>query len=85
MHVILFGFVQGMGFRNYIYNKSKSLDIKGWVKNLDNDKVEAIFEGEKDDISKVLKYCVKGHLFAKVKYIKINEEKFKREKEFKIL
>ena len=85
VHVFIYGLVQGVGYRNYIYNKARLLNIKGWIKNLDDDKVEAVFEGDKEDISKILDYCIKGHFSAKVKDIKINKENIKNEKEFRIL
>ena len=85
IHVIIQGVVQGIGFRHYICTKANLLGIKGWVRNLDNDKVEAVFESSKDKIKQILEYCIKGHYPAKVKDIKIMEEEFKSEKDFRII
>ena len=84
VHIILSGDIQGIGFRYFISSKAKSLGINGWVKNLEYDKVEAIFEGNDDNVKEILDSCVRGHSLAKIKNIKINKEDFKDEKEFKI-
>ena len=84
VHIILSGDVQGIGFRYFISSKAKSLGINGWVKNLEYDKVEAIFEGNDDNVKKILENCVRGYSLAKIKDIKIDKEDFKDEKEFKI-
>lgn len=41
-------------------------NVTGWVRNLPDGRVEAIFEGEKEDIDKVLEFCKKGPTGAKV-------------------
>ncbi|RLF60052.1 MAG: acylphosphatase, partial [Thermoplasmata archaeon] len=48
VHVYISGKVQGVFFREYTRRKAKNLGIKGWVRNLPDGRVEAIFEGEKE-------------------------------------
>ena len=43
-----------------------SLGLKGWVRNLGNDKVEAIFEGPEDKVNEMLDWCRKGPSSARV-------------------
>lgn len=85
VHIILSGRVQGIYFRYFIKNKATKLNLKGFVRNTE-DKVEALFEGEENNIKKILEYCKKGPLLAKVTETKIKEEKHKGEfKDFSII
>lgn len=77
-HVFISGFVQGVGFRQFIKWKARSLGIKGWVKNLPADKaglpdsrVEAKFLGEKVKVEKIIRICRKGPFLSKVKEVTV--------------
>jgi len=76
--ITIFGRVQGIGFRGFIKTNAKKLDLKGFVKNKE-DYVEAIFEGNKEAIEKIIHYCKKGPLLTGVRSVKIKEEKYKGE------
>ena len=45
-HVMVSGRVQGVYYRSYAASEAKELGIKGWVRNIEDGRVEAIFEGE---------------------------------------
>ena len=85
VHILINGRVQGVGFRYSLYIKALQLGIKGWVKNKDDNKVEAIFEGEQDKINYILEFCKKGPFLANISNIKIKEEQYKGEEKFRIL
>lgn len=85
IHILLSGIVQGVGFRHSIYSLALIHNVKGWVRNLNYDKLEAVFEGKKEDIAKLNEFCEKGPFLASVKDINIKEEKFIGEKNFRIL
>lgn len=55
-----FGVVQGVGFRRWIYNKAESLEICGWVSNLEDGSVEATFQGSLQDVNTMLESAGKG-------------------------
>lgn len=76
-HVYISGFVQGVGFRAYVRSKARKLGVNGWVRNLSDDRVEAVFQGEKDVISKLLKFCNRGPFFAEVTDIVVDWEEAK--------
>ena len=85
-HIFISGRVQGVFFRQFIQEKTQELGLFGWVKNLDDDKVEAVIEGDKEKIEKILIYLKKGPLLAKVENIEISYEQYQGEfKEFSIL
>jgi acylphosphatase len=85
IHVKISGRVQGVGFRYSLYVLAILHKIKGWVRNLNNEEVEAVFEGEEENLKKILEFCKNGPLLAKVKEIETKEERYKGESEFKVL
>lgn len=74
-HVIISGEVQGVGFRFHTRIKARNLDLKGWVRNLDNGDVEAVFEGEEDKVREIIEWCKRGEHHAIVKDVKTEFEK----------
>tara|TARA_B100000315_G_C14234118_1_gene432366 strand:+ start:81 stop:344 length:264 start_codon:yes stop_codon:yes gene_type:complete len=76
LYVKIYGKVQGVYFRDNVKDKADKLEVKGFVKNVD-DHVEAVFEGE--DLDEVIKFCKKGPLGARVDKIEVKEEKYKGE------
>ncbi len=52
-HIFFSGTVQGIGFRYAVLQSAQNLKITGWVRNLDDGRVEAVFEGPKEDIEKL--------------------------------
>lgn len=81
-HVYISGFVHGVGFRAYVRSKARKLGIFGWVRNLHDGRVEAIFQpsassGQEEGmkkIQKMLKYCSHGPFFADVKDVVVDIE-----------
>jgi acylphosphatase len=78
-HVFVSGRVQGVFFRQNTLKRAKALGLKGWVKNTEDGKVEAVFEGEKEKIEKILEWMRKGPPFARVDGLEIEWENFKGE------
>lgn len=74
-HVYISGFVQGVGFRAYIRSKARKIGVNGWIRNLSDNRVEAVLQGDKNAIEKVISYCKKGPFFANVTNITIDWEK----------
>jgi acylphosphatase len=72
--VIIYGKVQGVWFRVHTKNKADQLEIKGWVRNTSNGTVEALFEGENQNIEEILEWCNHGPPLAKVDKIKIKKQ-----------
>jgi len=68
-HLIISGFVQGVGYRQFVKKTALSLGLKGWVKNIDQGRVEVLFSGSKEAIEKAVKICRQGSFLAKVKDI----------------
>ena len=78
-HVIISGDVQGVSFRYYAREKANSLGIKGWVRNLPSEEVEAVFEGFEDGIKEMVEWCKKGPWLAKVNNVRVEFSDYKGE------
>ncbi len=76
-HIYIAGFVQGVGFRAYVRSKARKIGITGWVRNLSDGRVEAVLQGDRDKINKVLFFCRRGPFFAKVNDIVVDWEEEK--------
>ena len=74
-HVYVHGRVQGVFFRATTRDKALTLDVKGWVKNCLDGSVEAVFEGEKDAVEKIVNWCRKGPEGSSVNHIDVDWEK----------
>ena len=75
-HVIIFGKVQGVGFRYWLYEKAIKKNIRGWVKNTITGQVEALLIGKDEDVNEIIKKCEKGGpLSSNVTHVKIQEYK----------
>lgn len=86
IRVLISGLVQGVFFRDETKKKADEIGVFGYVKNLNNGKVEAVFEGNKEKLDKIISYCHNGPEAAIIDKVEIKEEKYKGEfREFKIL
>jgi acylphosphatase len=65
-HIIVTGRVQGVYFRGNTKREARKLNVNGWVRNLPEGKVEAIFEGEKEYVEKLIGIVREGPSHAKV-------------------
>jgi acylphosphatase len=82
IHIIVSGRVQGVFYRLSTKRKAKILNLTGWVKNLPDRTVEIIAEGEEDNLRKLLVWCRKGSLIARVDDMKTEWKEFKGEFEY---
>jgi acylphosphatase len=65
-HIFVTGRVQGVFFRLETKRKANRYNVKGWVRNLPDGRVEAVFEGEKEDVEKLIAFCKHGPLGARI-------------------
>ncbi len=73
-HLIIDGRVQGVAYRWFATDVAYSLGLTGWVKNLYDGRVEAVFQGERADIEKAIVKCHQGPPFARVTTIDVTWE-----------
>jgi acylphosphatase len=73
-HVIVHGFVQGVGFRFSLERAANSRGVAGWVKNRADGTVEAVFEGEQEDVEALVELCRRGPRGAAVDGVDVAAE-----------
>lgn len=78
-NLILSGRVQGVGFRHFTRITAKELDVKGWVKNRRDGKVEALLQGETENVTEMIERLKKGPATARVDGIEIEDLPFNKE------
>jgi acylphosphatase len=84
--VYVSGKVQGVFFRSETADLAQSLGINGWVRNLSDGRVEALFEGEKEQVEEEIKFCRRGPPGAHVQNLDIRWEDWRGEfRDFKVL
>ena len=70
-HVTVRGSVQGVGFRWYTRRQASSLRLGGWVRNLPDGSVEAVFEGEEHAVRSMVAWCRSGPSSSDVREIDV--------------
>jgi len=75
-HVYVSGIVQGVFFRYHAQEKATELGVNGWVRNLPDGRVEAVFEGEDRAVDLMVAFCRKGPPGAHVAKVEVHEEKW---------
>jgi acylphosphatase len=68
-HVRISGRVQGVFFRDATRQKAEDLTLAGWVRNLPDGRVEAVFEGSPDRVREMLRWCEEGPRQASVENV----------------
>jgi acylphosphatase len=58
--VFVSGRVQGVFFRSETKRKAESHSVTGWVRNLPDSRVEAVFEGEAEAVVALVEFCKRG-------------------------
>lgn len=84
-HVFVSGRVQGVFFRQKTKDQAEIRGVTGWVKNLEDGRVEAVFEGDEDAVKSLVEFCKNGPRGANVLNANVNWQSFKGEfKSFEI-
>lgn len=76
VHVIISGRVQGVFFRMETQRTARHLGVTGWVRNLPNGTVEAVFEGPRKQVDAMLNWCRQGPPSAKVDDLGIQQRPY---------
>lgn len=72
VHLIISGYVQGVFYRASTQDTARRLGLKGWVRNLPDGRVEAVFEGPVEQLKQAVDWCQEGPGGARV--TKIDEK-----------
>ena len=75
-HVFVKGKVQGVLFRYTTRGEANMRALNGWVRNMSDGRVEAVFEGDKEKVDEMVAYCHYGPSAAKVSSVKVIKEEY---------
>lgn len=73
-HVFVSGRVQGVFYRASTRDHATELGIDGWVRNLDDGRVEAVFEGPEGTVGEMVEWCHDGSDLARVSDVEVHYE-----------
>tara|TARA_B100000745_G_C20071781_1_gene365885 strand:+ start:514 stop:789 length:276 start_codon:yes stop_codon:yes gene_type:complete len=73
IHIIITGTVTGVGFRWWLKIEAEKRRVYGFVKNRNQNEVEAVLLGNKKDVDNIINLCRKGPTSSKVENIKIED------------
>ncbi|MEK6847595.1 MAG: acylphosphatase [Nanoarchaeota archaeon] len=79
------GTVQGVFFRTFIKENAERHNVKGFVRNLEDGRIEIFLEGDIDDVDKMIELCKTGPKHSDIKNVEVKPESFQDFKTFKIL
>jgi acylphosphatase len=79
VRVRISGRVQGVFYRAYTHEAAQLIGVTGWVRNLIDGRVEAVFEGKAENVGKMIEWCYDGSPMSRVDHIEVFEEVYSGE------
>jgi acylphosphatase len=73
-HLLITGIVQGVGYRWSCRRAGQGIGVTGWVRNLDDGRVEALVQGTQEQVENLIKWCYRGPEEARVSDIAVTYE-----------
>ncbi|MFB6303183.1 MAG: acylphosphatase [Haloferacaceae archaeon] len=83
-HVYVSGRVQGVYYRANTRDTARDAGVDGWVRNLDDGRVEAVFEGPRDAVEGMVEWCHDGSPAAQVTDVDVTYEDPQGEDGFRV-
>jgi acylphosphatase len=74
VHVFVSGSVQGVAYRYYAQDAARGRGLSGWVRNLTDGRVEAVFQGRAPAVDAMVNWCRRGPPSASVTAVEVTEE-----------
>ena len=72
--VVVHGHVQGVFFRETARRRALSAGLAGWIRNTATGTVEAVFEGESEQVERLVEFCREGPRGARVEWVDVAAE-----------
>ena len=83
--MLVSGTVQGVFFREECRRQAGRAGVGGWVRNLPDGRVEAVFEGDPSAVDQVVSWCRTGPPSARVRGVEVISEEPSGETSFRVL
>jgi len=74
--VLVSGRVQGVGFRWAVEDEARIRGVTGWVRNLPDGRLEAVFEGDEASVQRMVEFCRRGPAAARVDDVQTAREEY---------
>ncbi|MBT4257948.1 acylphosphatase [archaeon] len=79
------GTVQGVFFRAFVKQNAERLNVKGFIRNLEDGRIEVFLEGDLEPMKKMIELCKKGPKHSIIRKVEEKPERFQDLKSFKVL
>jgi len=73
-HLLITGIVQGVGYRWSCRRAGQGIGVTGWVRNMDDGRVEVVAQGTREQVEQLIKWCYRGPDEARVSDIAVAYE-----------
>ncbi|MFH1425348.1 MAG: acylphosphatase [archaeon] len=83
--LFLTGSVGTMFFENYIKENAEKLDVKGFLRKLEDGRTEIFLEGDNDKVNEMASICRRGSQHTQIRHVEEKPEHFQDFREFRIL
>lgn len=85
VHLLIKGKVQGVFYRASARDVAEQLELKGWIRNTEDDDVEAVACGDPDQVKEFIEWCKKGPSRARVDKVIVTEKEDESFDSFRIV
>ncbi|MEM4259446.1 MAG: acylphosphatase [Candidatus Pacearchaeota archaeon] len=85
VRLFISGTVQGVFFRRFVKDNADKNNVKGYVRNLEDGRLEVFLEGDNEKVQNMIEICKRGPAHSNLRKIEQKDEKLQDFKEFKIL
>ena len=85
IRIYITGAVQGVFFRKFLQEKANELGIRGYVRNLEDGRIEIVAEGKDNNIDEMLGICQKGTPHTEIKDIELQKLTHQGFNSFKVM
>jgi len=83
-HVWVSGRVQGVNFRAYAQDEAAFRAVAGWIRNASDGRVEAVFEGPRQSVEAMVRWCHRGSPASRVTGVEVTWEAPRGERGFSV-
>lgn len=85
VRIYVTGSVQGIFYINFIKQNAERLDVNGFLRKLDDGRIEIFLEGQIDNVKKMIEISSTGPKHSQIRNVEVKEEKHQGIKNFKVL
>jgi len=85
LRLYITGTLQGIFFRAFVKENAERYNVKGFVRNLEDGRIEIFLEGDANNVNKMIELCGKGPRHSQIKKVDMKPERFQDFKTFKVL